>query len=76
MNPEGCLLLQLLPIKGGVGQGKEWGPAVKFPVSKLFGTRYMEGTLRVEGGAEVSGLISGTGWGGLLGAAVVVEACP
>ena len=34
-EPEQCLLLQLLPLKGG---GKEWGPAVKFPVLKLFGT--------------------------------------
>ena len=59
-----------------MGQGKEWGPARKFPVLKLLGTRYMEGTLRVEGGAEVSGLISGTGWGGVLGATVMVEACP
>ena len=75
-EPKQCLLLQLLPIKGGVGQGKEWGPARKFPVLKLLRTRYMEGTLRVEGGAEVSGLISGTGWGGVLGATMMVEACP
>ena len=33
-----CLLLQLLPIKGGVEQG----PAVKFPALKLFGTEYEE----------------------------------
>ena len=42
-EPKQCLLLQPLPIKGGVGQGKEWGSAVKFPVLKLFGTRYVEG---------------------------------
>ena len=36
-EPQQSLLLQLLPIKGGVGQGKEWGPAGKLPVLKLFG---------------------------------------
>ena len=41
---EQCLLLQLLPIKGGVAQGKEQGPEVKFPVLKLFGTGYGEGS--------------------------------
>ena len=39
-EPKLCLLLQLLPIKGGVEQGKEWGLAVKFPVLKLFRTGY------------------------------------
>ena len=29
------LLLQLLPLKGGEGQG--WGPAVKFPALNLLG---------------------------------------
>ena len=43
MNLNKCLLLQLLPLKGGVGQGKEQGPAVKFPVLKLFRTGYREG---------------------------------
>ena len=62
--------------KGRSQAGEGAGSCSEVPVSKLFGTRYMEGTLRVEGGAEISGLISGTGWGGLLGAAVVVEACP
>ena len=42
-EPKLCLLLQLLPIKGGVEQGKEWGLAVKFPVLKLFRTGYGEG---------------------------------
>ena len=42
-KPEQCLLLQLLPIKGGVGQGKELGPAVKFPVLKFLGIGFMEG---------------------------------
>ena len=59
--------------KGGVELGKERGPVVKFPVLKLFGPVWggdlgrlgkSLGTLRVEGGAEVSELISGTGWGG------------
>ena len=30
-EPQQCLLLQLLPIQGGVEQGKARGPAVKFP---------------------------------------------
>ena len=42
-EPEQCLLLQLLPIKGGVGQGKEWGPAVKFPVLKFLGIGFVKG---------------------------------
>ena len=42
-EPQQCLLLQLLPIMGGVEQGKERGPAVKFPALKLFRTRYGEG---------------------------------
>ena len=42
-EPQQCLLLQLLPMKGGVEQRKEWGPVVKFPVLKLFRTGYMEG---------------------------------
>ena len=33
---------------------------MRFPVLNLFGDL---GTLRVEGGAEVSALASGTGWG-------------
>ena len=41
-EPEQCLLLQLLPIMGGVGQGKEWGPAVKFPV-KFLGIGFVKG---------------------------------
>ena len=36
-EPEQCLLLQLLPIKGG-------GPVVKFPVLKFFKMGYGEGT--------------------------------
>ena len=32
---EQCLLSQVLPAKGRVEQGKEWGPVVKFPVLKL-----------------------------------------
>ena len=39
----GSLLLQLLPLKGGVEQGKEWAPAVKFPDLKLFRIGYGEG---------------------------------
>ena len=42
-EPEQCLLLQLLPMKERVGQGKEWAAAVKSPVFKLFGIRYMQG---------------------------------
>ena len=38
-----CLLLQLLPLKRGVGQGKDRGPVVKFPVLKLFQTGHGEG---------------------------------
>ena len=41
-EPYQCLLLQLLPLKGGVGQGKERGPVAKFPVLKLFRTGYGE----------------------------------
>ena len=37
-EPKQYLLLQLLPLKGGVEQG----PAVEFPVLNLFGTRYGE----------------------------------
>ena len=33
-KPKQCLLLQLLPLKGGVEQGKEQGPAGKFPALK------------------------------------------
>ena len=68
---EQCLLLQLLPINGRVGKGMEQGPAVKFPVLKLSGTRYGRGSreVGVEGGAEVSECFSGTGWGGVLGSA-------
>ena len=46
-----CLLLQLLPTKGGMGQGKERGPEVKFPVLNLFGPGYWEGTSRGQGKA-------------------------
>ena len=42
-EPKQCLLLHLLPVKGGVEQGKEQGPAVKFPVLMLFGAGYREG---------------------------------
>ena len=34
-EPKQCLLLQLLPLKGAVEQGKEQDPAMRFPV--LFG---------------------------------------
>ena len=37
-EPEQCLLPQLLPLKGAMDQGKQWGPVVKFPVLKLFRT--------------------------------------
>ena len=40
-----CLLLQLLPKKGGVGQGKEQGPAVKFPIFKVVQDRVQGGDL-------------------------------
>ena len=46
-EPKLCLLLQLLPIKGGVEQGKERGPAVKFPVIKLFGSGMGRGSREV-----------------------------
>ena len=46
-EPKLCLLLQLLPIKGGVKQGKERGPAVKFPVLKLFGPGIQRGSREV-----------------------------
>ena len=42
-EPKQCLLIQLLPIKGGVEQRKERGPVVKFPVLKLYRTRHREG---------------------------------
>lgn len=42
-EPKQCFLLQLLSVKGGMEQGKEWGPAVKFPVLSLFGAGYGEG---------------------------------
>ena len=58
-EPEQCLLLQLLPIKGGVEQGKEGGPAVKFLVFKFFRTGYREGSY----GGRVKPLDPrGTGW--------------
>ena len=57
---EQCLLLQLLPIKGGVEQGKEGGPAVKFPILKFFRTGYREGTY---GGQVKAWDPWGTGWG-------------
>ena len=47
LEPKQCLLLQLLPIKGGEKQGKEWGPAVKFPVLKLFGPGIERGSREV-----------------------------
>ena len=40
-----CLLPQLLPLKERVERRKEWSPAVKFPVSKVFGTGYWGGDL-------------------------------
>ena len=43
-EPEQCLLLQLPQVKGGVEQGKEQGPLVKFLVLKLFG----EGTVNFQ----------------------------
>ena len=45
-EPKQCFLLQLPPLKGGVGQGKEQGPALKFPVLKLF-TGYGRGSREV-----------------------------
>ena len=60
---------------GEVEQGKERGPAIKFPAcsgpdmgrgSREVGVKPWDPP--VEGGAEVSELISGTGWGGGLGA--------
>ena len=73
-EPKQCLLLQRLPFNGGVGQGKEWGSAGKLPALKLFRpgigrgsreVRWSLGTLRAQGGAEVSELASrkGRGWG-------------
>ena len=44
---EHCLLLQLLPLKGGVEQGKERAPAVKFPVLKLLRIGCGEGSREV-----------------------------
>ena len=41
-EPEQCILLRLLTIKRGVELGKEQGPAVKFPVLKLFQAWYRE----------------------------------
>ena len=46
-----CLLLQLLPLKGGVEQGKEQGPAVKFPVLKFYGLGMGRGPREVGGKA-------------------------
>ena len=57
---EQCLLLQLLPIKGGVEQGKERGPAVKFLVFKFFRMGYREGSY---GGRVKPWDPQGTGWG-------------
>ena len=50
-EPKQCLLLQLLPIKGGVEQGKEQGPAVKFPVLKFYGLGMGRGPREVGGKA-------------------------
>ena len=48
---EHCLLLQLLPLKGGVEQGKERAPAVKFPVLKFYGLGMGRGPREVGGKA-------------------------
>ena len=61
-EPKQCLLLQLLPLKGGVEQGKERGPSGKFPALKR-GSR----EVGVEGRAEVSELTSRKGRGRGLG---------
>ena len=42
LEPKQCLLLQLLPIKGGVEQGKERGPAVKISCFKVVWDWYGE----------------------------------
>ena len=41
-EPKQCLLLQLLPMKGGEGQRKEQGPTEQLPALKLSGTEYAE----------------------------------
>ena len=58
-EPKQCLLLQLLPVKGGVEQGKEQGPAVKFPVLRLFRPAMERGSRE----AGVKPWDQGRGWG-------------